>query len=503
MSDLNDIAVSATQRTLWSHEMKKRIGLQITSAMDTGFLKRAKGFVAVASLASLVCTSAAAIAATPGDLDPAFAGSGFVTQAQGDFARGSAVISDYKNRVVTAYSAINNAPGSFNEYSVMRHLDTGAVDASFGVGGIVNLPLPAKDLVCTPEIVEDVSTNLLVASCNADTIFVWRLKNTGALDTSYGVGGLASIMVGNGVYPIIGLTQFRNRAMIATSSTATGATRPRFTLVRLNSAGGLDTSLVGTGIARYDILPGTPSELSRATDVKMDASNRIVLGGRVRTTAAPEYKFALARVNWSGTLDASFGVGGVTSFPVMTGQNFGRRIAFDYKARILISGTVCNPIDPVTGEQPCYAGLARLLTNGVLDTSLNGGTGTTAFGGGGGPANPKAGFCTNFTYNYGLTTFKDRIYLVGMCDLLPFSTTPVYPGSSVAYALRLDANGQYDTTFGYTLNGYTYFDFGAPEAAYLGVAIDKTAQILATGSRSKTVSDTEAYGEAVTARMVQ
>ena len=483
--------------------MKSKTDLKISSAMDADFLKCAKGFVALASLVSLVCASAAAFAATPGDLDPAFAGSGYVTQAQGDLARGSAVISDYKNRVVTAYSAINNAPGSFNEYSVMRHLDTGAVDTSFGVGGIVNLPLPSKDLTCIPEMVEDVSTNLLVASCNADTIFVWRLKNTGALDTSYGVGGLASITVGNGVYPVIGLTQFRNRAMIATSSFATGTTRPRFTLVRLNSAGGLDTSLAGTGIARYDILPGTPSELGRATDVKMDSLNRIVLGGRVRTTTAPNYQFALARVSWSGALDATFGAGGVTSFPVMTGQNFGRRVAFDHKARILISGTVCKPIDPVTGEQPCYAGLARLLTNGVLDTSLNGGTGTTAFGGGGGPANPKAGFCTDYTFNYGLTTFKDRIYLVGMCDLLPFSTTPVYPGSSVAYTLRLDANGQYDTTFGYTLNGYSYFDFGASEAAYLGVAIDKTAQILATGGRSKTVSDTEAYGEAVTARMVQ
>ena len=483
--------------------MKSRMVFQILSAIDSGFLKRVTRLVAVTSLVTMASATAIAFAATPGDLDPAFAGSGYVNQAQGDFARGSAVISDYKNRVVTAYSAINNAPGSFNEYSVMRHLDTGALDLGFGTGGVVNLPLPVKDLVCIPELVEDSSTNLLVASCNADTIFVWRLKNSGALDTSYGVGGLAATTVGSGVYPIIGLTQFKNRAMVATSSLTTGTTRPRFTLVRLNSAGGLDTSLAGTGIARYDILPGTPSELGRATDVKMDSSNRIVLGGRVRSTAAPDYKFALARVSWSGTLDASFGAGGVTHFPVMTGHNFGRRIAFDPKGRVLISGTVCKPIDPVTGEQPCYAGLARLLTNGVLDASLNGGTGTTAFGGGGGPANPVAGFCTNFTYNYGLTTFKDRIYLVGMCDLLPFSTTPVYPGNSVAYTLALDANGQYDTTFGYTLNGYSYFDFSAPEAAFLGVAIDKNAQILATGGRSKTVSDTEVYGDAVTARMVQ
>ena len=483
--------------------MNSTIGFSVSTATGVTHVKRIKRAMAVASVASLAWMSASTFAATPGDLDAAFAGSGYVAQVQGDLATGSAVISDYKNRVVTAYSAIDNAPGSFNEYSVMRHLDTGALDLGFGASGIVNLPLPAKDLVCTPELVEDSSTNLLVASCNADTIFVWRLKSSGAIDTSFGVGGLASIAVGAGVYPVIGLAQYKNRAMVATSSPAPGATRPRFTLVRLTSAGTLDTSLAASGIARFDILPGTPTETGRATDVKMDATGRIVLGGRVRTNIATDYHFALARLSWSGALDASFGSGGVTSFPVMTGPNFGRRLAFDPKQRILLSGTVCLPVDPITGEQRCYAGLARLLTNGALDTSLIGGTGTYAYGGGGGPANPKAGFCTHHTYNYGLTAYKDSIYLVGMCDLLPFSTTPVYPGSSVAYTLRLDANGQYDTTFGYTLNGYTYYDFGAPEALYLGVAIDKNAQILATGRGSKTVSDTEAYGEAVTARMVQ
>ncbi|MBL8525481.1 MAG: hypothetical protein JNN20_17515, partial [Betaproteobacteria bacterium] len=442
-------------------------------------------------------------AATPGDLDASFAGTGFVTQSQGDTATGNAVISDYKNRVVTAYSYTSNAPGpTHNEFAVMRHLDTGAIDFSFGVGGIANLPLPAKDLWCVPELVEDTGYNLLVASCNADTIFVWRLKPSGALDTSYGSGGIASILVGNGVYPVIGLTQYKNRALIAASSVRPGGTRPRFTLVRLNAAGALDTSLAGTGIARYDVMPGVSTEVSRATDVKIDSAFRIVLGGRAGTSSL-NYNFALARLSWSGTLDASFAAGGVTQFPLMTGPNFGRRVAFDHKDRILLSGTVCKPADPVTGEQPCYVGLARLLTSGALDTSLVGGTGTMVYGGGGGPANPKAGFCTDFSFNYALTTYKDRIHLAGMCDLDKFSTTPSYPRNTVGYVLRLDADGQYDTSFGYTLNGYSYYDFGAPEAYLLGIAIDKNAQILATGRRGKTVSDTEAYGEVVTARMVQ
>ena len=461
------------------------------------------------AIATLAFTSLAALgtlaqAATPGDLDPTFAGSGYALRADGDTASGSAVVSDYKNRVVTAYYNFSNAPGpTWNQYSVVRYLDTGAIDASFGAGGVVNLPLPSKDLVCTPEMVEDASTNLLVASCDLNTIYIWRLKNTGAIDTSFAAGGMASIYVGNGVYPVIGLTQYKNRAMVATSSIAAGATRARFTLLRLTSSGVLDTSLAGSGIARYDIFPGNVTETSRATDVKVDSKGMLVLGGRARTTTTGDYYFALARVSWAGVLDAGFGAGGVTNFPLMSGPNFGRRVAFDFKDRILLAGTVCKPADPVTGDQPCYIGLARLLGNGVLDTSLVGGTGTMVYGGGGGTANPKAGFCTDYGYNYGMTTYKDRIYLVGMCDLQGPVTPPVYPLSNVAYTLRLDANGQYDTSFGYTGNGFTYYDFSAPEALYLGVAIDKNAQILATGRRGKTASDTETYGEVVTARMVQ
>jgi len=474
------------------------------NAFDGAFpMKRSMSFSAAVVASSLFLLSPGAEAVTPGDLDGSFAGSGFVTQTQGDIATGNAVISDYKNRIVTAYSYTSNAPGpTYNQFSVMRHDDTGAIDFSFGVGGIVDLPLPNKDLMCVPELVEDTSTNLLVASCDATTIYVWRLKSSGALDTSYGAGGLVSITVGNGVYPVIGLTQYKNRALIATSSVRPGGTRPRFTLVRLNAAGVLDTSLAGSGIARYDVMPGTSTEISRATDVKIDSAFRIVLGGRAGNSSV-NYNFALARLSWSGVLDASFASAGVTQFPLMTGPNFGRRVAFDHKDRILLSGTVCRPADPVTGEQPCYVGLARLLTTGALDTSLVGGTGTMVYGGGGGPGNPSAGFCTDFTFNYGLTTYKDRILLAGMCDLDKFSTMPSYPRNTVGYVLRLDADGQYDTSFGYTLNGYTYYDFGAPEAFLLGIAIDKNAQILATGRRGKTVSDTEAYGDVVTARMVQ
>jgi uncharacterized delta-60 repeat protein len=439
-------------------------------------------------------------AATPGDLDPGFNGTGYDTRTLADSATGNGIIADYKNRPVMAYTGSWNPGGpGFTEFAVARYLDTGALDASFGLGGIVVLPLPATDLMCAPEVVEDEAHRLLVATCNPDTIYVWRLKEDGSVDVGYGAGGVAQTTVGTGVFPVIGLTQYKGRAMIASSSRTPAFTDPRFTLVRFTAAGVLDPTLAGTGVARYSIFPASPGTYARATDVKMDSAGRLVLGGRARKDGASQQEFALARVSWGGALDATFGAGGTTHFPVMTGTNYGRRIAFDPQKRILISGTACKPVDPVTGEQNCYVGLARLLTNGALDTSLVGGTGVMAYGGGSGPGG--SGFCTDSTFTFGIAVFKDRILLPGFCDLVPPTSGPPY--NNIAFVLRLDGNGQYDTSFGYTLNGYTYYDFGMAEAALYGITVDQNGQILTAGRRGKTISDTEQYSEAVAARMVQ
>jgi uncharacterized delta-60 repeat protein len=478
------------------------------------FVKSEKRFAFSGSSSMSLATSIAATliaifsgvasAASAGDPDTSFAGIGNTYEGSLEINNGSSILSDQANRTVMVYSSQKIASASSDQFNVVRYTSAGAYDTSFGGTGTVTLPFPATAMNCSPELTEDYKGNLLVASCDEKYVYIWRLKSNGSLDASYGTGGIVAINVGAVTFPVIGLTSYKGRAMVAISSypTGTGALPTFFTLVRATISGAADTSLAGTGVARYNFFPGIAAAINRATDVKVDASGRIVLGGRVRKSSGSQFEFAATRVNWSGTLDATFGTGGMTNFPVLAGRNLGRRIAFDGYGRIVMTGSVCELPAPVTGNIACYVGLARLKANGALDTSLAGGVGTIAYGSS--AINSQKSFCTDTTYSFGIATFKDRILITGYCDLNPFATTPTYPGSFRAFVMRLDDNGHYDSTFGPSGAGFNLFDFGGyPETQSVAIAIDKNGQNLIAGNVGKTVSETESYSAAVAARVLQ
>jgi uncharacterized delta-60 repeat protein len=487
--------------------------LSSTNPLTELFVKLAKAFAFggssyVSLAASIAATlaalfSSAAFAAASGDLDSSFAGIGNTYEAPLDTNGGASILSDQANRTVMLYTSANVGSATTDQYNVVRYTTTGAYDTTFGGTGTVSLPLPSA-MTCSPELTEDYKGNLLIASCDEKNVYIWRLKSSGSLDPGYGAGGIATISVGLVSFPVIGLTSYKGRALIAmsTDTAGVGGLPSSFTLVRATASGLADTSLVGTGVARYSFFPGVTAATNRATDVKVDASGRILIGGRVRKGAGSQYEFALARVDWAGTLDGTFGSGGMTNFPVLAGRNLGRRIALDSYGRVVMTGSVCDLPAPVTGNINCYVGLARVKANGALDTTLAGGFGTIAYGGS--AINSQRKFCTDATYSFGIATFKDRILITGYCDLNPFAATPTYPLSYRAFVMRLDDAGNYDPSFGPGGSGFNLFDFGGyPEAFSFAIAIDKNGQNLIAGNVGKTVSDTEAYGAAVAARVLQ
>lgn len=443
----------------------------------------------IAGLAALSTNAHAA----PGDLDSTFNGSGFVSEHRMlDFTTANSTIADINNYVVTAYSAYDSTR-TISKHYIARYKPSGALDTSFGAGGYANLTI--SDLNCDPVVVEDASTNLLVASCDDANILVWRFKNNGALDTSYGSGGVGRIAVNSVTFPVIGLATYRDFALVTlgtTMFTGTGPAQPHlFTLGRLNPSGNGDTTLAGTGLVRFPMQATGANERSLSTDVKMVGRN-IVLGGRTRAVSTDPWKFALARLTWSGTLDPSFAGVGYMNFPVATGQNRGRKIAIDTRSRIVITGTASLAV-PAGAPAEDYVGVARVLPTGVLDASFGVG-GVNLLGGG---SAPTGGFCTKNTYAFDVTTFKDRILITGFCDRV---TGGVFGVDTTAYVLRLNSVGNYDTTFGSTANGYTYYNFsGFPTAQLYAIRTDKLGQIITAGNEGKS----DGTGLAVTARMQQ
>ena len=76
-----------------------------------------------------------------------------------------------------------------------------------------------------------------------------------------------------------------------------------------------------------------------AVSVAIDSSHRIVVGGSVKVGNALEEDFALARYNWDGSADSSFGSNGQVRTSLGTGQypySWANSMAIDSSGRILL-----------------------------------------------------------------------------------------------------------------------------------------------------------------------
>jgi uncharacterized delta-60 repeat protein len=464
------------------------------------------GLIKLSLAVSITALFAQATYAAPaGDLDASFAGSGVAYVQPTKNNSGSDIISDQFNRTVMVYST-SDAQGnpSTSLFSLVRYDVSGNPDSSFGTGGNVIFTSTIPSLFCNPRVGEDVKGYLLVAGCDDKNALVWRFFDNGTLDTSYGVGGMATLPVGSVRFPVIGFTVNGRDAImsIPTAASTTAGVATDFTLLRLKGNGAPDTTLAGTGLARYSFFPGVAGSgvagsISRSTDVKVDYKDRIVMVGRARKSTSDPYEFAAMRVDRFGTLDAGFGVGGKTMFPVLKGNSLGRRLAFDERNRIVIAGTVCEPVSSPSIAASCYVGIARLLRNGALDTSLVGGVGVVAYGGTASHSLPS--YCGDSVSALGVATIKDRILVTGGCNLAPTTTLGTYR----AHLLRLDGAGNYDTTFGISGTGFSLFDFGGSQAGSNAIAIDKNGLNLLAGYTGDTISEDESYSAAVTARVTQ
>ena len=149
-----------------------------------------------------------------------------------------------------------------------------------------------------------------------------------------------------------------------------------FALARYNVNGSLDTSFGTGGEVTTSFGPDTSDT---AVGVAVQADGKIVVAGTDQdfdTNFIDE--FGLARYNANGSLDAAFGTGGLvaTSFGPTTSA-FAAGLAIQPDGQIVVAGTVQDFSTNVISE----FGLARYNTNGSLDASFgSGGLVTTSFG---------------------------------------------------------------------------------------------------------------------------
>ncbi len=315
-----------------------------------------------------------------------------------------------------------------------------------------------------------------------------------------------------------------------------GAPDSDIAVVRFNADGTLDTTFGAAGITHVDFGAGRDGTRDSLWDVKVDASDRIVLFGSKRGDGArTDTDRVVARLTAAGALDTTFG-SGVTpnGFSILNVSNLNdgmRNGLIQPDGKIVASGYTPMPTG-VGSQSSNRIVLQRLNDDGKADENFGWkGVVTSAPFQGQSEANPEWGMAE--AYAVGLqsngsyvTTGYGRAASTGAVDLVSFrytSTGELDPtwgtGGSVvldlagdndrgrhlvvldddrvctvgsatlgaqntdALVLMLTPDGQPDTNF--APEGYRTYDFDRPDQAFFGAAISPDGKwVAAVGYRA-------------------
>ena len=257
----------------------------------------------------------------------------------------------------------------------------------------------------------------------------------GDLDPTFGTGGKVVTDFNNSVDILNDLVLQPDGKVIAVGSTRSGSS-PHIALVRYNQNGTLDTSF-GTG--GKVITQISTSDVADAVAVQPDG--KIVIGGSTNLPSSVDSSFALARYNPNGTLDATFGNGGVVLTNIGDNLDGITALAIRLDGKIVVAGFRAY-FRPPGEERNSDIALARYNADGSLDLSfgINGVT-ISDFG-------PVPGYFADDATSLKLTA-DGRIIICGDSD---------GGGYYDFLVARYSADGWPDTTFG--VNGSMKTDLG-------------------------------------------
>ncbi len=256
-----------------------------------------------------------------GSLDTTFSGDGKLTTSIGSASWPEAVAVQADGKILVAGGRYD---GSDDAFALVRYNSDGSLDAGFGTSGVVVTEINADygDTIYAVALQADgkILVAGLTSTWGSSDIALIRYQANGALDASFGTGGIVVTDIGGGYDDGHALAlQADGRILVAGQATI-GSTTGGI-VVRYDAAGDLDTTF-GSG-SGY-VVPKTGS----AEFVAVDGEGRIVVAGGA---------FAVARLLSSGASDTSFSDDGWNSVRIGT-PNGVRAGALQAAGRILLAG---------------------------------------------------------------------------------------------------------------------------------------------------------------------
>jgi uncharacterized delta-60 repeat protein len=354
----------------------------------------------------------------------------------------------------------------------MAQATDGDLDPTFGTGGMVMTDLNHSTDLANAVAVQSDGKLVVVGQTYKNNDFstedfaVARYNTDGTLDTTFGRGGKARTdFPGLAAVPSAVVIQPDGKIVVAGGAFPLFTFLGNFEVVRYNPNGSLDRSFGNGGIVTT-IFP----EGSYAFDVALQPDGKIIAAGTVFVDFNPgdlsDTDFALARYNPDGSLDTTFGNGGTVTTDFFGNEDDAFSVLIQPDGKIVAVGSANNPAS--------YYDFAavRYLSDGTIDTLFGvAGKVSTDFGD------------QNFDRARSAALQSDgRIVAAGFA----ISQNGGVQNFAVA---RYSSNGVLDTTF--SNDGKTQIDFGNCCQGATKVLLQSNGKIVTVGYANTEDSDSD------------
>ncbi len=386
-----------------------------------------------------------------GALDPTF-GSGGVATPPASTDHGVAVaMAVYPNSQATTAGDVVAAgyvwKGNPWTFGVARFTSSGQADATFGVKGEVTTTFRSYPYSEVWAVMIQGDGKIVAAGSayptttgSTDVFALARYNVNGTLDGTFGSKGEVTTSVtgspttaGND-YARAAFLQPDGKIVVAGTIVPSTGTAVSIGLARYNPNGTLDTAFGGGGTVTipHTVIPGSLVDPTYGRtwvgNAILQADGKFLVAGYTQVTAYPNRSaneaFVL-RFNASGTLDTTFGSGGVVALPPQQGGTSNTplgEIALEPSGEIVVTG---------------FNQLALLHADGSFDPTF-GNAGIAPYGSGSVAIEPNGDIVTAATYVNGQV---DRFLPSGMPDLTfgnGGAVTPFPGGVLTALAVQPD-----------------------------------------------------------------
>jgi uncharacterized delta-60 repeat protein len=287
-----------------------------------------------------------------------------------------------------------------------------------------------------------------------------QAESQGALDTTFGDGGKVAVEVSPNGSSSSAVAIQPDGKLVAVGSADYNA-RSDFAVVRFNADGTLDSSFGPGGIVTTDFFGN--SDAARAVAVQADG--RIVAAGTaLKSNTILSADFALVRYNSDGSLDTTFGSGGKVTTDASGNADIVASLVILPDGRLLVGGTTFKESTDSNDFE-----LVRYNANGILDET---------FGAGGKVVTDFFGFPDDLT----------AIALQSDGKILAAGTTARDAEEELQdFALvRYNSEGSIDQSFGTA--GKVATDFSGHSSLANAMALDGSGKIILAGTASTGVS---------------